>query len=820
DDDDDDDDQALKDSVRSQNRKHKKSGGFQSMGLSYPVFNAIMKKGYKIPTPIQRKAIPQILDQRDVIAMARTGSGKTAAFLIPVLERLKTHSAQMGARAIILSPSRELALQTSKFALALGRFTDLKIATLVGGEALDQHFASIAQNPDIIIATPGRFMHIMLEMSLSLDRVQMVVFDEADRLFEMGFADQLREILFKMPPVRQTILFSATLPTALAEFARAGLQQPVLIRLDGHARLSHDLQLMFLYMHQESKEAALLYMLNHVIPKNEQTILFAATKHHVEYLHALVRATGMNCAHIHGGLDQTARNSHLGAFRKKYVNLLIVTDVAARGIDIPFLDHVINYDFPASTKLFVHRVGRVARAGRTGTAWSFITSPELPFALNLQMFSERPLLMARTFHRPDYNTQFVIGTFPIGLLTADQEHLAALRQRHLELVDMQRVSENGYKVYARSRGRAPDEFYDHAKTHLQAGDFGMHPLARTGSMMEQTSMVTAIGRFRPPATVFETASGINKVGNQDELMAKRRAKFGGMMVWHHEQQHTTRRTLDDAQQRLLNQLQTKDDASAALASSLAAAAAPSSLSSSSTKRKRDATDFRDGQHFMAYRPSDDVQEKAFAITAEADEFVKQSQREAMEFTGEAGERLDRVAIDKAKAPLVWDKKKHNFVRHTIGADNQKRFTSESGASLPASLKADRYSRWARKTGVALPGAGETELDHATTSHLDRPKTRYRHNNVYEADPNSKNAKRKAAQRERLERKGLAGAPRTRHPEQTGVGRVVTREEQTRPKLRVVQEIKSKEQILRARRDKEKRREKTGRHTKPTTKRRR
>lgn len=200
--------------VSAHNKKRKKSGGFQSMGLSFPVFKGIMKKGYRLPTPIQRKTIPLIMDGKDVVAMARTGSGKTAAFLIPMFERFKAHSAKVGARGLVLSPTRELALQTLKFTKELGRFTGLKAAVILGGDRMEDQFEALHGNPDIIIATPGRFLHVMMEMDLKLASVEYVVFDEADRLFELGFSQQLHEILHRLPdsrfafiPFNQTFLY-------------------------------------------------------------------------------------------------------------------------------------------------------------------------------------------------------------------------------------------------------------------------------------------------------------------------------------------------------------------------------------------------------------------------------------------------------------------------------------------------------------------------------------------------------------------------------------------------------------------------------------
>uniref|UniRef100_A0A452U1D0 ATP-dependent RNA helicase DDX54 n=1 Tax=Ursus maritimus TaxID=29073 RepID=A0A452U1D0_URSMA len=377
--------------VRAQNKKKKKSGGFQSMGLSYPVFKGIMKKGYKVPTPIQRKTIPVILDGKDVVAMARTGSGKTACFLIPMFERLKTRSAQTGARALVLSPTRELALQTMKFTKELGKFTGLRTALILGGDKMEDQFAALHENPDIIIATPGRLVHVAVEMNLRLQSVEYVVFDEADRLFEMGFAEQLQEIIGRLPGGHQTVLFSATLPKLLVEFARFCLTEPVLIRLDVDAKLNEQLKTAFFVAREDTKAAVLLHLLRTVVRPQDQTVVFVATKHHAEYLSELLTTQGVSCTHIYSALDQTARKINLAKFTHGKCSTLIVTDLAARGLDIPLLDNVINYSFPAKGKLFLHRVGRVARAGRSGTAYSLVAPDEVPYLLDLHLFLGRAL---------------------------------------------------------------------------------------------------------------------------------------------------------------------------------------------------------------------------------------------------------------------------------------------------------------------------------------------------------------------------------------------------------------------------------------------
>ncbi|CAF99200.1 unnamed protein product, partial [Tetraodon nigroviridis] len=423
--------------VRAQNKKKKKSGGFQSMGLSFPVFKGVMRKGYKVPTPIQRKTIPVILDGKDVVAMARTGSGKTAAFLIPMFERLKAPQAQTGARALILSPTRELALQTMKFTKELGKFTKLKTALILGGDSMDDQFAALHENPDIIIGTPGRLMHVIKEMNLKLQNVEYVVFDEADRLFEMGFAEQLQEIIRRFPETRQTLLFSATLPKVIVEFARAGLTEPVLIRLDVDSKLSDQIK--------------------------------------------LLTSEGVECAYIYSSLDQTARKINIGKFVHRKAMVLLVTDVAARGIDIPLLDNVINYNFPSKAKLFLHRVGRVGRAGRSGTAYSMICQDEMPFVFDLHLFLGRPVQFATPEHTKDPFPPFpsdsdgVFGRVPQSILDDESSHLVMAHENSLDLQNLHRVSENAYKQYLKSRPNPSTESIRRVKS-TDASSMAVHPL--------------------------------------------------------------------------------------------------------------------------------------------------------------------------------------------------------------------------------------------------------------------------------------------------------------------------------------------------------
>ena len=525
--------------------KKGKGGGFQTMGLSRQVLKGVLEKGYRVPTPIQRKVIPVALKGKDVVAMARTGSGKTAAFLVPMLQRLQTHSPH-GIRALVLSPTRDLAIQTLKFSRAIGKHTDLQQTLVVGGDGIESQFAALGMSPDIVIATPGRFWHLIQEMSLSLASVEMVIFDEADRLFEMGFADQLRTILKALPETRQTLLISATLPAALAQFAKAGLRDPEMVRLDIDTRLSPDLQNVFVALAGSEKAASLAHvLLNCIGKKNEAsaaatkemekkdekqqqqqqqqqqtqtqtqtdkklTMVFVSTKHHVEYLTLLLKALGVECVGIYGAMDQTARVRALAAFRRGDVPVMVVTDVAARGIDIPLLDYVINYDFPAEPKLYVHRAGRVARAGRPGVAISFVAHDELPYVVDLMLYLGQDLHGARPGDTYDSRT-CVLGTLPrtpVERLIGEVSVTLGLR---MEIALAFRSMNNATKKYTKTRPLPSAASVRRAKDMAEPA---VHPYfaehfastAEAETEAKRRALLDSIKAFRPKATIFEISN--------------------------------------------------------------------------------------------------------------------------------------------------------------------------------------------------------------------------------------------------------------------------------------------------------------------------
>lgn len=671
------------------NRKRKASGGFQSMGLSYPTYNAISKKGYKVPTPVQRRSIPIIMQGRDVVTMARTGSGKTAAFVIPMVEKLKSHSAKVGARAVILSPNRELALQTLKVVKELGRYTDLRSVLLVGGDRLEDQFADLSTNPDIIIATPGRLLHILMEMSLELKTLSYLVFDEADRLFEMGFSDAINEIMHRVSSERQTLLFSATLPKTLVEFSKAGLTDPVLIRLDADSKISPDLDLAFFTVKATDKEAALIYLLRTVIKQGDKTIIFASTKHHVEYLHELLLAVGIDNCYIYGSLNQTARTINLAKFSADKVNVLIVTDVASRGIDIPLLNNVIHYDFTDRSKLFIHRSGRAARAGRPGVSFAFITNEDLPYLLDLQLFLARPLNLSGEFAQVsnvDLRQKIVLGDMPYSLIQDDIEKMTMIMQSKTTVSALHKVAENGAKLYTRSRHPPSKESSQRAKKLLEmapvgSSRLGIHPLLRKfmgDNEQEKLSFLDKLRDFRPTETIFEFAKS---KANQAEIAMKARRNQSDVAI------RRAKETKKDAHHDF--SVTNCDDKT-----TRALAANEQDISDCfgmvvGKKRTCDGeliNPFRDNEFYIPHcqNETDRAADKEYAVHTDADlkaNFLSQASRAELDVSGD-----DPTGRKKVLGKLTWDSKKKRYIRPTIGADNKKLIRTEHNTYLPASYK--------------------------------------------------------------------------------------------------------------------------------------
>lgn len=742
----DDSDSAFIDAAQqASNRKTKsknglKSGGtaFQSMGLLPSLSKAISHKGFKVPTPIQRKTIPLILEKRDVVGMARTGSGKTAAFVIPMIQHLKTHTAKTGARAVIMSPSRELALQTLKVVKELGKGADLKTVLLVGGDSLEDHFAAMSGNPDIIIATPGRFLHIKVEMNLALSSVEYIVFDEADRLFEMGFASQLTEVLHALPPTRQTLLFSATLPVSLVEFAKAGLTDPVLVRLDVDSKISSDLESAFFSVQTTNKEGALLYILSDIVkldtasklsPTTEPakdskkrkrkeevapgaTIIFTCTKHHVDYLYTLLTLAGYKASYIYGALDQSARRNQIDDFKSGKSNILVVTDVAARGIDIPILANVINYDFPAQPKIFVHRVGRTARAGKRGWSYSLVRAEDAAYLLDLQLFLSRRLVMANSGGEAvDYTKDVVLGALPRDGVERGSEWANKTISDDADLLAMKKVAEKGEKLYLRTRPTASNDSIRRAKEVIKSSDWtNLNPLVADPVDIgndARTDMLKRVGNFRPAETVFEIGHrGNNEAAN---IMRNRRDKFVIDPAKSRPSDTIQGPTTieaglpeDDSMEAtpLIEVMANESDIEAAFPASSATPKNSLSGSNLTRKRKRGITDFKDNENYMShYDPSMNAMDHAYDVNS----FSEAARHEALDLATDEGKDA------KQNRGKKWDPKQKKFVNVANETDGSKGSASkmirgESGVKIPASYSAGRYAAWKNSSKNKSSGA--------------------------------------------------------------------------------------------------------------------
>ncbi|KAM4053141.1 ATP-dependent RNA helicase DDX54 [Anomaloglossus baeobatrachus] len=741
--------------VRAQNKKKKKSGGFQSMGLSYPVFKGVMKKGYKVPTPIQRKVIPVILDGKDVVAMARTGSGKTACFLIPMFEKLKAHSAQTGVRGLILSPTRELALQTLKFTKELGKFTGLKTALILGGDRMEDQFAALHENPDIIIATPGRLMHVAIQMNLKLHSVEYVVFDEADRLFEMGFAEQLQEILSRLPETRQSLLFSATLPKMLLEFARAGLIEPVLVRLDVDSKLSDQLTLSFLHVRAEDKPAVLLHLLRCIVKPQEQTVIFVATKHHAEYLKELLDMQGIPCSHIYSALDQTARKINLGLFLHGKVRALLVTDVAARGIDIPMLDNVINYNFPPKAKLFLHRVGRVARAGRSGTAYSLVAPDETPYVYDLHLFLGRPLKLAGD-PQTCSDIDGVMGRVPQSLIDDEDALLITDRERSLELQNLHHVAENAYKQYSKSRTAPAPESIKRVK-EANYNQLGVHPLFWSrlgGEEMQRLKLVDSIKSYKSKATIFEI-NATNKTPASEVMRAKRNRDLGVIAKFQRLQDEKVKATVQSVPSAKTSSAPLQDSAEEGFeevfSQVLGKRKREDAAENVETKKKKEDVS-QDSKYYVPYRPKDFESERGLSIASNS--FEQAAAGAVLDLMGDQTEDLR-----KTKHIMKWDRKKKKFVGGG-GHEDKKKIKTESGRVISSSYKTSIYEDWKKKYKIDDQDSEEDEDRQPGKSH----------------------------RKGRGGRRGSQGIPR---PEATG------------PRGKVKSELRNKQQILKQRKVKAK-----------------
>jgi len=345
---------------------------FQGLGLSEALLHDLNKVGFHEPTPIQAQAIPPGLAGRDVLGCAQTGTGKTAAFVIPMIERLAGRT-DSHPRGLILAPTRELAIQIQDTIAKLGRSRRVYATTLVGGADMNAQIRGLRQRPDILVATPGRLLDHMWNGTVNLIKMQILVLDEADRMLDMGFAPQINQILEALPEERQTLLFSATIPTDLADLARASVKDPVRVMVAKPATPAERAEQALHHTSREDKTKLLLTLLD---ADRDSVLVFTRTKHGADRLGRALGNAGHKVAVIHGNRSLSQRRGALEGFRRGTFRVLVATDIAARGIDVANIGHVVNYDLPNTPEDYIHRIGRTARVKASGRATSFVTSDD------------------------------------------------------------------------------------------------------------------------------------------------------------------------------------------------------------------------------------------------------------------------------------------------------------------------------------------------------------------------------------------------------------------------------------------------------------
>ncbi|MDY3205666.1 MAG: DEAD/DEAH box helicase [Arcobacter sp.] len=350
---------------------------FSKLGLCAELLRAIKEEGYTTPTPIQSKSIPVILSKKDVLAAAQTGTGKTAGFTLPLLQRLKTSYSKdkkSHVRALILTPTRELAAQVAQSVETYGKYLPFKSAVIFGGVGINPQISLLKKGVDIVIATPGRLLDLVSQDCLDLTKIEFFILDEADRMLDMGFINDIRKVLAILPKQRQNLLFSATFSDDIKKLADSLLNSPVSIEAAKANSTSHKVEQSVHLVDRERKKELLLHLVN----KNnwQQVLVFTRTKHGANKLSEALVKDGISSAAIHGNKSQSARTKALDDFKAGNVRVLVATDIAARGIDIDNLPHVINFELPNIAEDYVHRIGRTGRAGNTGEAISLVCIDE------------------------------------------------------------------------------------------------------------------------------------------------------------------------------------------------------------------------------------------------------------------------------------------------------------------------------------------------------------------------------------------------------------------------------------------------------------
>lgn len=356
---------------------------FSDLKLIKPLLSALEKMGYTEPTPIQVQSIPPILEGKDIFGCAQTGTGKTAAFALPILQLLaaKQPSAQRSIKALILAPTRELALQISENFTSYSKNLNLSHTTVFGGVSQHLQVKDLKRGVDVLIATPGRLLDLMQQGFIKLNNIEFFVLDEADRMLDMGFINDIKKVLAKLPVKKQTMFFSATVSPEIMKLANTILKNPISVSVTPVSSTATLVAQAVYYVKKEHKRKLLIHVLKS--EKIDHALVFTRTKHGADKVAKDLNLNGIKAEAIHGNKSQGARERSLKGFKNRSIRILVATDIASRGIDVDKLTHVINYEIPEQAETYVHRIGRTGRAGSSGIALSFCTQDEITYLKNI-----------------------------------------------------------------------------------------------------------------------------------------------------------------------------------------------------------------------------------------------------------------------------------------------------------------------------------------------------------------------------------------------------------------------------------------------------
>lgn len=372
----------LKKEFKNKTKPKTETKDFSQLNLIKPIQKSLRDAGYTHPTEIQSKAIPLILKDRDVLGCAQTGTGKTAAFAIPILQKLQQNNKIRSVRALVLTPTRELALQIEENCIAYSKYLNIRSLAIFGGVPQTKQVSALKRGVEILIATPGRLLDLMQQGIVDISKIEVLVLDEADHMLDIGFIHDIKKVLQKVPEKRQTLFFSATMPKEIRKFANSILKNPAEISVKPEAKTADTVRQSVYFVEKKEKPELLVHLLKD--KSIQRSLVFTRTKHGADNLVRKLNKKGIQAAAIHGNKSQNARQRVLGEFKDSKIRVLVATDIAARGIDIEELPFVVNYELPNVAETYVHRIGRTGRAGNGGVAISFCDNDQKSDLINIQ----------------------------------------------------------------------------------------------------------------------------------------------------------------------------------------------------------------------------------------------------------------------------------------------------------------------------------------------------------------------------------------------------------------------------------------------------